>query len=436
MKPITNNEKFVDILFPVHGINVACEIEQQPEQTTPIGENVRACEPGTQRLRGGARPGLSKYLPQLPSGPTKVQHLNIVVDPTTDALLGNNDTNRTGGGGFVLDPSTNNLSFRNPGRFVRSGGSGAAISRRVPKIQLTITANDIEKSSGEEFVFDGSEFTVVGLQAGDVVTHVDFFSNGSAASATGGPFTIFATNATGTVSNGGAINQKYNITYIVGEMTIGGIEFVQTNYERIGFGPSDGDVTFDDDVSDGNLLVVAVSGFGHFPGAVLTVTDDLGNFYTQLVLDPGPNDTTSIHYCICNGSGPNTVNVNWNGQMSDYVSICILEYSGTNPTTPADATSVNDGNFSGLTWTTGAIPVAGNGELLVAVFGSGFQDLVVTVPAGLNTRANDFTDINNFEGFCVVDKLGVNSSDSAGDRNPTVTADADVPWDASGASFK
>jgi len=125
-KPIMAPESFVDLPFPVKGVNVATELEHQPAQTTPLGQNVRAFEPSTQRARGGARPGLTEYLPSQVAGiASKIQHLNIIVDPTTAFLLAAQD------GGDIPDPSTNNLSLRNPGRFVRRGGSAIQPNRNL-----------------------------------------------------------------------------------------------------------------------------------------------------------------------------------------------------------------------------------------------------------------------------------------------------------------
>ena len=126
-KPIQAPESFVDLPFPVKGIDVATELELQPKGTTPLGQNVRAFEPSTQRARGGARPGLVKYInTQVLGLPSTIQHLNIIVDPTEAAL--NFDFT-----GDLPDPSTNNLRVRNWGRLVRRGGSGAQPNIHPPK---------------------------------------------------------------------------------------------------------------------------------------------------------------------------------------------------------------------------------------------------------------------------------------------------------------
>jgi hypothetical protein len=65
-----SNDAMEEIVFPVRGIDVAHEIGQQPPETTPVGQNVRAFEMLTQRGRGGQRGGLAKYVQApIPFGP-------------------------------------------------------------------------------------------------------------------------------------------------------------------------------------------------------------------------------------------------------------------------------------------------------------------------------------------------------------------------------
>lgn len=80
MPSIPPQDRPLDLLFPVKGLDVSQPFERQPPQTTPTGVNVRAFETLTQRMRGGSRPALSKYVAgQLPGGASLVQELNVVV---------------------------------------------------------------------------------------------------------------------------------------------------------------------------------------------------------------------------------------------------------------------------------------------------------------------------------------------------------------------
>lgn len=110
-------DRVVPLAFPLKGLNVATSYGQQPEQTAAVGVNVRAFD-ADGRGRGGSRAGLSKFLADtVPSGAHLIQHLNIIVDPQSPALLGDLDPT-------VPDPSSNNLRQRYPAnRKYRAGGS-------------------------------------------------------------------------------------------------------------------------------------------------------------------------------------------------------------------------------------------------------------------------------------------------------------------------
>jgi filamentous hemagglutinin family protein len=81
---------------------------------------------------------------------------------------------------------------------------------------LTITANDRIKTYGDGFVFQGTEFSVVGLVNEDAVTMADLASEGSIpeANVPGGPYVISIADATGTGL------ENYDIQYIDGRMQV------------------------------------------------------------------------------------------------------------------------------------------------------------------------------------------------------------------------
>lgn len=72
---------FLDIRFPTGGVDISDEFSVQRPGTTPIGTNVRAFEPSTQRARGGARPGLMKWMPAAMAA-AEVQNLDTIVTTT------------------------------------------------------------------------------------------------------------------------------------------------------------------------------------------------------------------------------------------------------------------------------------------------------------------------------------------------------------------
>lgn len=138
--PADTQEAFVDLAFPLRGLDISLAFSVQRDGTTPTGENVVAWEPETGRARGGSRPGILRYLPQLPNGPHLIQNLNVVIDPQADALLGAAD-DMTGS----IDPSSPGppetwfpaATSRNTFRRIRVGGSA---KRRGHKPASTVIA--------------------------------------------------------------------------------------------------------------------------------------------------------------------------------------------------------------------------------------------------------------------------------------------------------
>jgi hypothetical protein len=89
-RPLKTGEDFKDLHFPKAGIDLSMGFSKQPNRpvgqngeyarTTPTGLNVRSFEPATNRMRGGSRTGLSKYIATQVSGIVFiVQDLNLVV---------------------------------------------------------------------------------------------------------------------------------------------------------------------------------------------------------------------------------------------------------------------------------------------------------------------------------------------------------------------
>lgn len=54
-------EKTVEIRFPLGGIDLSMGYTMQRPGTTPVAINVRGYDSGTNRLRGGTRPGLTPF---------------------------------------------------------------------------------------------------------------------------------------------------------------------------------------------------------------------------------------------------------------------------------------------------------------------------------------------------------------------------------------
>jgi hypothetical protein len=403
-KPIIAPESFVDLPFPVKGIDVATELEHQPPQTTPVGVNVRAFEPSTQRARGGARPGLVEYLnTQVAGFASKIQHLNVIVDPTTDALTSEDDTGDT-----IEDPSTNNLSIRNPvpHRRVRRGGSGGQPNKKKkkPPLAVTVTATDQSKPKGQDFTFAGTEFTNDAMAPGDVLTKVTLLSDGSPAGANVGTYPIVPSRAV--VQNTSA--RKYKFNYVNGTMAVTSalIQFVQSNAGTCTGNDHTNFRNFPAPVTAGNLLVVFIG----WPtvGDSWTVFDDLG---TPLTASPQSSSGTlrmQMWYGIAPASGANFVTLKTTGGGGEVGGVAVLEYSGVKAVAPLDAvqTSTSADHPSPTALTTTPIPVSSSGELILGAFGQNINDLAFIPDAGFNLRAS-FTDGLDFLGIYIADKIGV-----------------------------
>lgn len=84
----------------------------------------------------------------------------------------------------------------------------------IEEADLTITANNILKTQGDDYVFSGSEFTTLGLLGSDEVTSVTLTSAGADALAALGDYDIEPSDAVGSGLD------NYNITYVNGTLTV------------------------------------------------------------------------------------------------------------------------------------------------------------------------------------------------------------------------
>jgi hypothetical protein len=160
-RPVLAPDTYADLPFPTAGVDLSAGYGAQRPGSARLGTNVRAFEPGSQRMRGGARPGLSKYLGQLPNGAQKVQHLTAVVDPSGTALLCNFDFPPP----FIADPSSPGLSSDWPpgqssripsGQEIPQGGSLVQPNKQVPMGPASVRVKGIkfvQAASAGTFVF-------------------------------------------------------------------------------------------------------------------------------------------------------------------------------------------------------------------------------------------------------------------------------------------
>jgi len=122
----------------------------------------------------------------------------------------------------------------------------------INKTALTITADDQIKVVGQEFVFEGTEFTSDGLVDNgiDEVASVTLSSEGAPAGAGVGTYSIIPSNATGTGLG------NYNISYVNGLMNVTEIIYTELTLEGL---------IVADKTYDGNIAATITS-FGTLTG--------------------------------------------------------------------------------------------------------------------------------------------------------------------------
>lgn len=132
------NEKYAELEFPLSGIDVTAEFQEQKPGTTPEAINVRGFDPIARRARGGSRPGIAHFAPNAVPANTSldmiIQHLAVIVDPHATALPQN----------FVTPQNDWPEDPLNPGTFVPPGGWGVQDNPDViqpPKPSTLMTIN-------------------------------------------------------------------------------------------------------------------------------------------------------------------------------------------------------------------------------------------------------------------------------------------------------
>jgi hypothetical protein len=153
--------------FPVKGIDVSCEYGRQPAYTTPEGVNVRSFEPDFNRVRGGSREGLSKFIDDTVfDDVSEIQHLTVIVTTSPVALAAAVIPPEDFAPFYLTDPST---SPANPGRVIPFGGDGVMQGYDVTNViqgfdEQLLQVGTIQ-SSGNNTVVDSNGSTVQAASA-------------------------------------------------------------------------------------------------------------------------------------------------------------------------------------------------------------------------------------------------------------------------------
>jgi hypothetical protein len=365
-------EQFIPGDFPKKGVDKSRGFERQYAGTTPLGSNVQVYEPGSDRARGGSRPGLAALTGRIPTN-AELQDLDVVVDPNTDALLDNfddpspnavddpSDTGPPSSWSHQIDPVTGlPVNTRNPGRLIRLGGSGRQPNKNKKKTYpLVVTANDQTKTKGQTFVFTGSESVAGGLVGGDTISSVAMSSAGSPSGAAVGTYPIVISGVTMTNRT------RYRATFVPGTMTVNpaGIAF-----KELAGNPG---ATWDfSSVAVGDLLIMWVTNVG--PGPPPAPTDTMGNAWIEATSQfdagfgsPATNTLQAVYYAYAIGAGACSVTPD-----ASCAGVEAFSYSGVlNGAAPStSATSViHNGGMGGGTFEVDWSPVAVGTPLSIVI---------------------------------------------------------------------
>src|SRR5262245_59720546 len=172
------------------------------------------------------------------------------------------------------------------------------------------------------------------------------------------------------------------------------ISFVQVNSANPRTSQSTVSAVYKSAQTAGNTNIVVV-GWGDTGHAVVSVTDTKGNVYTPavgLTVNTNGGISQTIYYAkgiVAATANSNTVTATLNGAVA-FPDIRILEYSGIDPTTPIDVTSIGTG--SGTTSTTPAVATTNSTDMLFAAnvvstkntaAGSGFTNRVISADGNI-----------------------------------------------------
>jgi hypothetical protein len=176
--------------------------------------------------------------------------------------------------------------------------------------------------------------------------------------------------------------------------------FVQRNANKQTGGPTQFTVAFNNNVTAGNLIVVAAAWDG--AATVLSVTDTLANVYTAV----GPKRAgsgglasfnTQLFYAKNIAGGAATVAIKLSAAANTEIFFYIHEYTGADTLSPLDATSSNVG--AGLPASSGSAATHAENEL---IFGMEFDGVNV------DHAGDDFTMRSSFDSNMTEDRI-VNS---------------------------
>lgn len=388
-------EQPVELLFPTNGLDVTTEYELQQPGTGPVAENVRSIDPITQRSRGASRAGCTRYVDDIPGGTAGlIQHLNVIVDPTVDALEAQlEDFDYNGDPNGIADPTNNPAGrpIRNRGRYIRRRGSGRTQRRGVgTKVLPTAVADSASADIGGAAVTIDvlANDTYVGSPSLSIITKPQYgtavvVGRGTSSTIRYTPPTDtslditdetfrYRLRATGNARNYSNLLNTRDVATVTVNLTPTTVAFVQQKSNVTVAGTTCA-VTFTAQPANNNLLVAFVATYT--ADVTVTVKNAAAANYTHagsyLVYNPfAPANYAklSVWYKVASdGASETTVNVTATGSVG--IDVGCLEYSGLNHTSPFEGfISNSEATLFPSAWSTGIIPVSGDHRCVVGAF--------------------------------------------------------------------
>lgn len=152
--------------FPFKGIDVSQAYSRQSQGTTPVGINVRAYEALTQRMRGGSRPGLKKYISTKPGGASVIQDLNSIVTVGISAPVGSFQTSTSGRGILLTVVNAGNLYVAVAGGTTWAAATGNPLLNTTGLVASSVVNQKLWLVDGTNFnVYTASTNTIAAVVA-------------------------------------------------------------------------------------------------------------------------------------------------------------------------------------------------------------------------------------------------------------------------------
>lgn len=153
------NDQFLPLKFPFRGVDDSVEHDtfRRTPDTTPVGQNVRAFDAEQDRMRGGSRSGIGRFIDEQVSGENAIQFLGSVVSTDAEAMgwvFEGRDFGYTGvygGIGFFGLPGGEGGEIEVNG----GGGYPSTLSYNKPKYHLELEASASELTVGDTLQLTG-----------------------------------------------------------------------------------------------------------------------------------------------------------------------------------------------------------------------------------------------------------------------------------------